>query len=289
MIIITGATGQLGGLVVEQVLARVPVEQVGLSVRDPEKARALQERGVRVRRGDFADPESLASAFEGASQVLLVSAGTTGDGAVDQHRTAITAAVAAGAERVVYTSHMGADPVSAFAPMPDHAATENILRECGVAFTSLRNGFYASTAAMLLGRSGAMETGELVRPEDGPVAWTTHADLAEAAAIALVQGGLDGVTPALTASEAVDMAGVADMTSELSGRSIKRVVVSDAAYKASMVANGVPEAAADMLVGLFAAARRGDFAATDPTLARMLGRSPTSLRATLEPVADAGH
>jgi len=280
LIIVTGATGQLGGLVVEQLLARVPAEQIGVSVRDPEKARALQERGVRVRRGDFTDAASLAPAFEGASQVLLVSAGSTGDGAVQQHRTAINATVAAGAERVVYTSHMGAGPASPFPPMPDHAATEELLRGSGVAFTALRNGFYASFAGQLLARSGALRTGELRMPEDGPVAWTTHGDLAEAAAVTLVKGGLDGVTPALVTPKAVDMAGVAALASELTGRSITRVIVSDADYRADLLQR-VPAPAADMLMGMFLAARRGDFTATDPTLTRLLGRAPQPLLDTL--------
>ena len=279
MLIVTGANGQLGGAIVEQLLARVPAAQLGVSVRDPEQAHALAARGVRVRRGDFADAASLAHAFEGASQVLIVSAGTTGEGAVRQHRTAIDAARAAGAGRILYTSHMGANPASPFHPMPDHAATEALLRGSGVAFTALRNGFYATTAVMLLGR--AVETGELVAPEDGPVAWTTHADLAATAALALAEGGLDGATPALTGAEAFDMAGVAALASELTGRPIRRIVVADAAYRDGMVARGVPEAAADMLVGLFAASRQGAFAPADPTLARLLGRPATPLRDVL--------
>ena len=99
------------------------------------------------------------------------------------HRTAIEAATAAGVERIVYTSHMGANAASPFAPMPDHAATEAALRDSGVAYTALRSGFYATSGIMLMGR--ALETGTLAAPEDGPVSWTAHADLAEAAALAL--------------------------------------------------------------------------------------------------------
>src|SRR4051812_23163532 len=133
MIVVTGASGQLGRAVLERLLDRVPAE-VGASVRDPEKVRDLQERGVRVRRGDYTDPASLEVAFEGASQVLLVSANTTGEEALRQHRTAVDAAVRAGAERVLYTSNMGADPTSPMGPMPDHAATEEALRSCGAGF-----------------------------------------------------------------------------------------------------------------------------------------------------------
>jgi NAD(P)H dehydrogenase (quinone) len=230
---------------------------------------------VRVRRGDFTDPDGLAHAFEGASQVLIVSANCVGDESVRQHRAAIAAAVAAGARRVLYTSHMGSSPTSPFPPMPDHAATEDALRQAGVPFTSLRNGFYASTVPLLL--RGALETGELRLPEDGPIAWTAHADLADVAAIALTDGGLDGVSPPLTALEAPDMAEVAAIAGHLAGRELRRVVVSDADYRATLVGHGVPGPAADMLVGMFAASRRGDFAAADPTLSHLLDRPPTSL------------
>ena len=94
MIIITGATGHLGGAVVENLLGRVPAERIGVSVRDPGKARSLADRGVRVRRGNYDDPASLAEAFEGADQVLVVSASTHGEAARRQHRAAVEAAVA---------------------------------------------------------------------------------------------------------------------------------------------------------------------------------------------------
>jgi NAD(P)H dehydrogenase (quinone) len=279
LIIITGANGQLGRAVMERLIDRVPVEQIGVSVRDPRQAQALAERGVRVRRGDFADPASLAHAFQGASQVLVVSPDTVGEMTVRLNRAAIDAAVAAGAGRVLYTSHMGSNPCSPFPPMPDHAATESALAAAGVAFTALRNGFYAASAVMLLG--AALETGELAVPADGPVAWTSHADLAEAAVIALTGDRLDGLTPALTGSEAIDMAGVAAIASEVIGRPIRHVVVSDEEYRAGLIAHAVPEPAADMLLGLFAASRKGEFAPADPTLARLIGRAPQTVRDVL--------
>jgi len=287
LIIVTGANGQLGRAIVEQLLGRIPAEQIGVSVRDPEKAQGLAERGVRVRPGDFADAPSLAHAFEGASQVLIVSSGTTGGTAVGQHRTAIDAAKAAGAGRILYTSHMGANPSSPFSPMADHAATEAALRESGVAFTSLRNGFYATTTLWLLG--AALQTGKLVAPEDGPVSWTAHADLAQAAAIALTQENLDGITSALTGSEAIDMAGAAAIAAELTGRPIRRVVVPESEHRAGLIARGLPESAVDMQMGLFAASRLGDFAEVDPTLAQLIGRPPTSLRDVLAAADLAGQ
>lgn len=279
MIVVTGGNGQLGRSVVERLLERVPAELVGVSVREPERAGELAERGVRVRRGDFADPASLAHAFEGADQLLLISVDAIGEPAVAAHRAAIEAARTAGVGRILYTSHMGASPTSRFAPMPDHAATEAALQESGVAYTSLRNGFYASSAVMQLG--AATRTGVLAAPEDGPVSWTVHADLAEVAARVLTEGGFDGPTPALTADEAVDLTGVAELASEITGREIRRVVVTEAEYRESLLGHGLPAGAADMLLGMFAASRAGEFAAVDPTLPRLLGRPTTPLREVL--------
>jgi NAD(P)H dehydrogenase (quinone) len=101
MIVITGATGQLGSQIVHRLLERVQADRVGVSVRDPGSAAELAARGVRVRRGDFADPDSLVDAFEGATQVLIVSANETGGAAVALHTAAIDAARAAGAKRVL--------------------------------------------------------------------------------------------------------------------------------------------------------------------------------------------
>jgi len=267
MIVVTGANGQLGRAVVERLLEKVPAEEIGVSVREPAEAEGL---GVRVRGGDFADPASLAHAFEDASKVLVVSTDTAGETAVHLHRTAVEAAAKAGAERILYTSHMGANPSSPFPPMVDHAATETALRASGVPFTALRNGFYATTVPMLLGN--ALDTGELVAPADGPVAWTTHADLAAAAAHALTDDTLDGPTPALTGPEAVDLAGIAEIVTRLTGRPVRRVVIPDAEYRAGLLAHGLPEWRADLLVGMFVASRRGEFAPAGPALADLLGR-----------------
>jgi uncharacterized protein YbjT (DUF2867 family) len=280
MIIVTGANGKLGRNVVERLLERVPAGEVGVSVRDPEQAKDLAERGVRVRRGDFADPASLAEAFEGAAQVLLVSVDSIGEDARRRHRAAITAAAAAGARRVLYTSHQAAGPGSAFLAAVEHADAEAGLAGCGVAFTSLRNGFYADTAAFLV--AGARQTGELVAPQDGPVAWTVRSDLAEAAAAVLAdEGRLDGLTPPLTGPEAIDLVTLAERASQALGRTVTRVTVSDQDYLAGLIARGLPADRAQLFLGLFLAARAGEFAAVDPTLAELLGRPATRVDTVL--------
>jgi NAD(P)H dehydrogenase (quinone) len=287
MIIVTGATGRLGSQIVDRLLTRLPAGQIGVSVRDVDKAAGLAARGVRVRHGNYSDPTSLKNAFEGATQVLVVSSNYSGADAVEQHRNAVDAARAAGAGRVLYTSHQASATDSLFGPMPDHARTEQYLRSHGGAFTSLRNGFYASTVAFLIGP--AVQTGTIVAPADGPVSWTAHADLAEASAIVLAgDGRLDGVSPPLTAPEVVDLEGVARILSDITGRTITRVVADDDEWKAGLVGRGMPEARAEFTLGLFRAARRGEFDVTDPTLEELIGRPATPLRSILEGIVSAG-
>lgn len=287
MIIVTGANGQLGAQIVQRLLERVPADQVGVSVRDTTRAADLAARGVRVRRGDFADPDTLTAAFDGATQVLIVSVDALGQGAVAQHAGAIDAAQRAGAQRILYTSHQAASPDSLFEPARDHAATEAHLAATGVPFIALRDGFHAATVPHLLGR--ALETGELVAPVDGPVSWTTHGDLAEAAAAILSDHDRPTYeTPVLTAAEALDLDDVAGILSDLVGRTVRRVVVGDEDYVAGLAGHGVPEPAARMFLTLFQAARRGEFAVTDPTLTTLLGHAPRSIRTVL-PAATAAR
>jgi uncharacterized protein YbjT (DUF2867 family) len=276
MIIVTGATGRLGRAVVDRLADRVPTDRLGVSVRDPEKAADLADRGIRVRRGDFDDPDSLAYAFDGATQVLIVS----GPADPAPHHFAIDTAKTAGAERILYTSHQAANPDSLFIATRGHAATEQELANSGVPFTALRNGFYASTPALML--RSALETGELVLPEDGPFSWTAHRDLADAAAVALTEPGrLAGTTPALTGPELLDYADIAAIASDLVGRKITRVTVPDEEWRRAAIGRGMPEFLADLTLGIFAAARRGEFAVVDPTLPELLGRPATTLREVL--------
>jgi NAD(P)H dehydrogenase (quinone) len=280
MIIITGATGALNGATVDHLLDRMPASQLAVAVRDPARAQRFADRGVDVRRADYADPTSLVGAFEGADQLLLVSSSDPGADAVSLHRNAIEAAVRVGVGRVLYTSHQGASPRTPFGPGRDHAATEQLLAGSGLAWTSLRNGFYAHSLAWLTGPW--RETGRIVVPADGPVSWTAREDAAEAAAVILASdGAYDGPTT-LTASAAPTFAEVADIASALTGRTIRAEVIGADEWMAGQVAAGRPQTMARFTLGMYQAAHEGFFAGVDPLLGALLGHEPRSVRDLLE-------
>jgi uncharacterized protein YbjT (DUF2867 family) len=282
MIIVTGASGLLGRAIIESLVRRMPAQGVGASVRDPAKVADLAQLGVRVRQGDFSEPESLRASFEGASQVLLVSSNARafGGDTLAEHRHAIAAARSAGARRVVYTSQMAASVQSEFAPALDHAATEELLRESGLAWTALRNGFYAARGIAMLG--DALTTGVLEIPRDGKTAWTGHADLADAAAAVLVQEGrFEGPTPPLTAAAALDLADLCRIASELTARPIRHQVISDEELRARLAAQGRPAHIAEIALGYYRASRNGEFSMVDGTLQQLIGRAPTTMQALM--------
>ena len=279
MIVVTGATGALNGATVEHLLHRMPASDVVVAVRDPARAQPLAERGVTVRRGDYADPASLPGAFAGADQVLLVSSNDPSADAVSLHRAAIDAAATAGVRRILYTSHQGAAPDTPFGPGRDHFATEQILAQSGMAWTSLRNGFYAHSLHWLLGPW--RDTGVISVPADGPVSWTAREDAAEAAAIILASpGAYDGPTT-LTASAAPTFTDLAATASELTGRTIKIAIVDPDQWIADQITAGQPEFAARFMLGMYQAAHDGFFAGTDPLLETLLDREPRTARDVL--------
>jgi NAD(P)H dehydrogenase (quinone) len=285
MIIVTGATGALNGATVDHLLERMPAGEIAVAVRDPAKAARFAERGVAVRRADYADAASLPVAFEGADQVLLVSSSDPRADAVSLHGAAIEAAVTAGVGRLLYTSHQGAATGTPFGPGRDHAATERLLADSGVAWTSLRNGFYAHSLGWLLG--DWRETDVIAVPADGPVSWTAREDAAEAAAVILASNGAYDGPVTLTASAAPTFDEIAAIASELAGRPVETRVLGDDAWLAAQVAAGQPEFVARFTLGLYGAAAGGFFAGVDPLLGTLLGREPRSVRDEL--AHPAGH
>jgi uncharacterized protein YbjT (DUF2867 family) len=271
MIVVTGATGALGPLLVENLLRHVPAAQVAVSVRRPEEAKALAERRVEVRQGDYDDPESIRRSFSGAGRLLLVSAsGIDHEKRAARHRNAIEAAARAGVGHVYYMSLLpGAGSVAYV--MKAHLDTERYLKSSGLPFTILKNGVYAEAWGLYLG-----ESGEVVVPADGAVSWVSRADLAEGTARLLLAGGHEGETLSLTGPAAIDLKAVAGML----GRPLRIVPVEE--YVARLKAAGKSEDYARQWATTYFGVARGEFGKVDPFLGSLLGRP---LR-TMEEVVD---
>jgi NAD(P)H dehydrogenase (quinone) len=283
MIVITGATGALNGATTNHLLEHVPAGEIAVVARDVSRAQRFADLGIEVRPGDYAQPASLPDAFAGADQLLLVSSSDPTADAVDLHRNAIDAAVAAGVGRILYTSHQGASPDTPFKPGVDHAATEALLDGSGLPWTSLRNGFYAHSLTWLLGPW--RETGVVTVPADGPVSWTAREDEAEAAAVILTSdGSYDGPTT-LTATTAPTFEEIAALAAELTGRTVGFTLMDEDEWVAARVAAGQPEFMAHFMLGMYQAARDGFFAGTDPLLGHLLGRAPRPVSDLLAPTA----
>lgn len=279
MIIVTGATGALNGATVDHLLDLLPASEIAVAVRDTAKAQRFADRGVAVRHGDYADAASLPAAFEGADQLLLVSSSDPAADAVSLHRTAIEAAVTAGVGRILYTSHQGTAFDNPFGPARDHAATEQLLAESGIAWTSLRNGFYAHSLTWLAGPW--RETGLITVPADGRVSWTAREDAAEAAAIILASNGAHEGPTTLTASTAPTFEEIAAIASELTGRTIERVIMDQDEWVATQIAAGQQGFLVRFTLGIYQAADDGYFAGVDALLGTLLGRAPRTVRELL--------
>jgi len=279
MIIVTGATGALNGATVDHLLEHGAASQVVVVARDVAKAQRFADLGVAVRYGDYAKPDSLPAAFDGADQLLLVSSSDPTADAVSLHRNAIDAAVNAGVGRILYTSHQGAALDTPFSPGRDHANTEHLLAESGIPWTSLRNGFYAHSLTWLAGPW--RETGVIAVPADGPVSWTARADAAEAAAIILASDGAYEGPTTITASAAPTFEEIAAIASELTDRKVERVVMGQDEWIAAQVAAGQQEGMARFALGMYQAAGQGFFAGVDPLLGTLLGREPRTVRDAL--------
>jgi len=281
MIIITGASGQLGRLVIENLLTRVPAEQIGISVRDASKVTDFAQRGIRVRQANFEDEDSLMQAFAGGSKLLLVSsnAAAFGGDTLLQHRNAIAAAKTVGVERIFYTAQASTAPDAHFPPGLSHYATEGMLAASGLAWTSMRHGFYAASGMHMIG--AGLSSGVLRTPADGPVAWTTHEDLAEADAALLADAAVIDGPVKLTADFQYDFAELAEAATGLLGHAVKREIVADETFQAGLIGK-MPAMQVGFMMSYYRAARAGEFAKGDGVLGRLLGRTPTSMRTVLE-------
>jgi NAD(P)H dehydrogenase (quinone) len=281
---ISGASGQLGRRVAQLVLERSAPRDVILATRTPDALRDFAAAGADVRRADFDDGASLASAFAGAERLLLISA-TDLTKRIAQHEAAIRAAKTAGVRHVIYTSGSKPEPPNPAVVAPSHYATERALAASGLAWTVLRNSLYADYQAGEAKQ--AIETGALVHNRGaGWVAYVAREDCAAAAAAVLVQGGHEGAIYDITGSEAFTAGALASLYGELGGRGVENRPVDDAAFVARLLGGSADEHlryGAELLASFGRAIREGYLDVRSDSVAKLTGRKPRTLRELLEP------
>jgi NAD(P)H dehydrogenase (quinone) len=279
-VIVTGAAGHLGRLVAEQLLERLPPDELVLVTRRPEALRELRARGVEVRYGNFDHPASLRDAFAGGSRMLLISTDAVGR-RVSQHRAAIDAAAKAGVGHVVFTSIVNpvpANPIGANAREP--GKTEAMLQRSGLAWTMLRFGTFAEL--VLPPAATAVRNRRLITNNGGGrIVPVSRRDCAEAAAITLTTDGHIGKTYAITGPQALSSTDLAELYADLSGQPVKVLQLSDTMLTSVLIGIGTPMPIALSITAFGRAVRLGYFDVADPAFERLSGHAPVALRDVL--------
>ena len=275
-IVITGATGQLGRLVVEALLeSGVPAGQIVAAGRDLGKVADLAGRGVQVRQIDYQDPASLRHAFAGAGKVLLISGSDVGQ-RLEQHRNAIEAAKDAGVGLIAYTSIANADRTD-MQLAAEHQATEEALSASGLPYALLRNGWYLENYTDQLG-SYLQHGAVLGSAGDGRVSAATRADYARAAAAVLLRDDQAGKVYELGGDVPFTLSELAEEVSAAAGRPVNYRDLPVKEYAELLVGAGLPAGYAAILADSDRGIARGELLVTSGDLRRLIGRPTTSLR-----------
>ena len=281
MIAITGATGQLGQLVIEQLLNTVPANQIVAIVRNPAKAEALRQQGITVRQGDYADESTMTSALKGVEKLLLISSSEVGQRAT-QHQNVINAAKAAGVKFIAYTSLLHADK-SPLGLHVEHVATEKALAESGIPYALLRNGWY--TENYLASAPPALEHGVFIGAAgEGKIASATRADYAAAAAKVISGDGHAGNVYELAGDHAWTLSELAAELSKQSGKNVTYQNMSEADFAAALKGVGLPAGLAEMLADSDVGASKGGLFDDSHTLSKLIGRPTTPLSESIKAI-----
>lgn len=278
-ILVTGATGKLGRLVVRSLLGRVSADRIVVAVRDPAKAADLAAEGVEVRAADYNQPDTLATAFAGIERVLLISSSDIG-ARLPQHRNVIDAAVQAGVKLLAYTGllHGEASPLPLKA---DHVATEAYLRASGLAFVLLRNGWYTENYNGSI--PACLEHGTLFAAAgNGRIAAAARADYAEAAARVMAEGPAHaGKIYELAGDTAFTLAEWAAALSQAAGKPVAYQNLPEADYRALLIKVGLPEPMAAILAAADTGTAQGGLFDNSHSLSALIGHPTTPLATVL--------
>lgn len=276
MITVTGATGQLGRLVVDGLLERVPADQIIAAVRSPEQAADLAARGVDVRRADYDEPDTLLPALDGTDKLLLISANNPAR-LLPLHTAVIDAAKQTGVSLLVFTSVV-------LASLPPRS-TEPVIEASGLPFTLLRNAQYTEHYAPQIEQ--ALATGVLVGSSGGGrTASATRVDLAAAAVSVLTGDGHENKVYELTGDGAWSFPELAAEISRASGRPVSYRNVSPDEHLDLVLAAGVPRRQAEVFIANYVAMAAGELAATTADLRTLIGRPTTTIAESVAQIVD---
>ncbi|MDR7088369.1 SDR family oxidoreductase [Cellvibrio fibrivorans] len=278
MIAITGATGQLGRLVIEQLLQNIPANQLIALVRNPAKASDLQARGLQVRAADYTQPAALEAALQGVEKLLLISSSEVGQ-RLEQHRNVVAAAKRSGVTLLAYTSILNAQD-SQMDLAHEHRETEQLIKASGIPFVLLRNGWY--TENYTAGIPTALQFNVLLGSAgDGKISLAARADYAAAAAEVLVRDDQAGKIYELAGDAAYTLADFAAELSRQTGKQIPYNNLPEAEYRGILQNAGLPDWLASLLASSDASAAQGALFDESHQLSRLIGRATTPLADTI--------
>ena len=282
-ILITGATGNLGGLVIDALLSKIEANQIAGLVRDTNKAEVLQAKGIDIREGNYDDESSLEKAFSGVEKIYFIS-GNDLDKRVAQHKNIVAAAEKAGVKHVVYTS-FGRKDESENSPIypvaKGHLAAEDALKNASLDYTILKHNLYMEVIPLFAGEN-LLESKTLLLPaKDGKTGFMARKDMAVLAAEILTGEGHENKTYEVSAEKAFTFAEIAALISEVSGTEINYVSPDPEEFAETLKGYGVPQPAIDMTVMFAIGIAQGEFDETATTYRDFTGNEPTSLKTFL--------
>jgi NAD(P)H dehydrogenase (quinone) len=274
MIAITGASGQLGRLVIDSLLTSVPASELVALVRNPASVSDLKDKGINVRQADYTQPDTLITALQGVDKLLLISSSEVGQRLV-QHQNVIEAAKETGVSLLAYTSILHAD-TSPLGLADEHKATEAALADSGIPHVVLRNGWYSEN--YIASVPAALELGALYGCAGaGKISSASRADYASAAAAVLTQDGQAGTIYELAGDSAYTLAELAAEISVQTGKDIGYVDLPETDFADALLKAGLPAPLASLLANSDTGASQGGLYDDSQTLSKLIGRPTTTI------------
>jgi NAD(P)H dehydrogenase (quinone) len=282
MILVTGATGHLGGSIVKHLLKKIPADQIVALVRDENKATDLKAAGVHIRIADYHDPASLTAAFINMHKLVLISSNDFND-RLGQHKNVIDAAQSADVRHVVYTGVSLKDVHNSVLHdfMIDHFQTEAYVKESGMKYTFMRHNLYAETISFYLGQQ-VLEKGVIFPAGEGRIPFALRDEMGEANANVLTGEGHEDRIYNIASDVDYSFQDLADMLSQLAGEKITYTNPDPGSYIESLKAAGLPNLKIQVAKGFSTAMRNGDFDLPSNDLKNLLGRKPAGLKQYLQ-------